>query len=191
VTQLARQPYTFEEYVELEETSSVKHEFLDGEVWAMAGGSPDHAAICGNVVRLLGQALLGRPCRVFTSDLRVRVSATGLGTYPDASVICDRLDLDPEDRKGHTALNPTVLVEVLSPSTEAYDRGEKLAHYKCIECLREVMLVAHDEHRVDLWRRTDSGWTQMTFRGTDTIELESLTGIRLPVGDIYYDPLTP
>jgi Uma2 family endonuclease len=189
VTQLARQPYTFEEYVDLEETSPVKHEFLDGEVWAMAGGSPDHAAISGNLVRLLGQALMGRACRVFTSDLRVRVAATGLGTYPDASVICDRIDLDPDDRKGHTALNPTVLVEVLSPSTEAYDRGEKLAHYKRIESLREVLLVAHDERRVDLWRQLGAAWTQLTFRGDETIELDSLPGVRLSIDDIYFDPL--
>mgnify|MGYP002619913522 CR=1 FL=1 len=189
MSQLARQPYTFEEYVALEETSPVKHEFLDGEVWAMAGGSPDHAAVSGNLVRLLGQALMERACRVFTSDLRVRVAATGLGTYPDASVICDRIELDPEDRKGHTALNPTVLVEVLSPSTEAYDRGEKLAHYKRIESLREVLLVAHDERRVDLWRRLDGVWTQLTFRGDETIELESLPGVRLSIDDIDFDPL--
>jgi Uma2 family endonuclease len=189
VAQLARQPYTFAEYVELEETSPVKHEFLDGEVWAKAGGSPDHAAVAGNVVRLLGQALLGRRCRVFTSDLRVRVASTGLGTYPDASVICDRIELDPGDRKGHTALNPIVLLEVLSPSTEAYDRGEKLANYKLIDSLREVLLVAHDERRVDLWRRVDGGWTQLTFRGDDSVELEGLGGIKLAIDGIYFDPL--
>jgi Uma2 family endonuclease len=190
MTQLARQPYSFEEYVELEAASSVKHEFLDGEVWAMAGGSPEHAAVAANVVRLLGQALLDRRCRVFTSDLRIRVSSTGLGTYPDASVICDRIELDPEDRKGHTAMNPMLLVEVLSPTTEAYDRGEKLANYKLIDTLREVMLVAHDERRVDLWRRIGAGWTQVTFRGAEHIELETLGGIRMTIDDIYFDPLS-
>jgi Uma2 family endonuclease len=187
--QLARQRFSFEDYVELEDTSDIKHEFLDGEVWAMAGGSPEHAAVAANMVRLLGQALLDRRCRVFSSDLRIRVSATGLATYPDASVICDRVELDPEDRKGHTALNPTFLVEVLSPRTEAYDRGEKLANYQLIPSLREVMLVAHDDRRVDLWRRTQSGWTQVTLRAEDPVELESLPGVRMTIDEIYFDPL--
>jgi Uma2 family endonuclease len=187
--QLARQRYNFDEYVELEAMSSVKHEFLDGEVWAMAGGSPDHAAVAANVVRLLGQALLDRRCRVFSSDLRIRVAATGFATYPDASVICESVGLDRDDRRGHTALNPTLLVEVLSPTTEAYDRGEKLANYKLIDSLREVLLVAHDERRVDLWRRTELGWTQLTFRRDEPIELESFSGVRLTIDDVYLDPL--
>jgi Uma2 family endonuclease len=187
--QLARQRFSFEDYVELEAMSDVKHEFLDGEVWAMAGGSPEHAAVAANLVRLLGQAMLDRRCRVFSSDLRIRVAATGLATYPDASVICERVELDPEDRKGHTALNPTFLVEVLSPRTEAYDRGEKLANYQLIPSLREVMLVAHDDRRVDLWRRTQNGWTQVTLRAEDSVELESLPGVRMTIDEIYFDPL--
>jgi Uma2 family endonuclease len=152
------------DYVQIEECSTIKHEFLDGVVYAMAGGSPDHAGVASNVIGLLRAALEGRRCRVFTSDLRIRVDKTGLDTYPDASVICGRLALDPQDPKGHTAVNPTVLVEVLSPSTEEYDRGEKLSHYKCIESLQEVMLIAHDEHRVDLWRRAGARWTQLSYR---------------------------
>lgn len=187
--QLARQRFSFEDYTELEAMSEVKHEFLGGEVWAMAGGSPERAAIAANVVRLLGQALLDQRCRVFSSDLRIRVMATGLATYPDASVICEQVDLDPEDRKGHTALNPTFLVEVLSPRTEAYDRGEKLANYKLIPSLREVMLVAHDDRRVELWRRTGSGWTQLTRRAEDPVELESLPAVRMTIDEIYFDPL--
>jgi Uma2 family endonuclease len=191
VSQLARQPFSFEEYVELEASSVVKHEFLDGQVWAMAGGSPQHAAVAGNVVRLLGQALLGRRCRVFTSDLRIRVRQTGLGTYPDASVICEKVEIDPEDRRGHSAVNPTVIVEVLSPTTEAYDRGEKLAHYKLIESLREVILIAHDEPRIDLWRRLGERWTQLSFHAGQAVELESLDHVSLAVDDVYFDPLAP
>lgn len=186
---LARQPYDFDDYLELEASSEVKHELLDGNAWAMAGGSPRHAAMAMRVGRLLGQALDRQPCEVFSSDMRIRVKETGLATYPDVSVICDRVELDPEDRRGHTAINPSLLVEVLSPSTEAYDRGEKLAHYKHIPALREVMLVAHDEHRIDLWRRTATGWTQLTFHAGQAVELESLHGIRLPVDDVYFDPL--
>ena len=188
--QLARQAFDFESYLDLEDDSSIKHEFLDGQVWAMSGGSPDHAAIAGTIIGLLGQALAGKRCRVFTSDLRIRVAATGLGTYPDASVICGSVELDPADRKGHTALNPTVLIEVLSPSTEGYDRGEKLAHYQRITSLREVMLVAHDERRVDLWRRIGDHWTQLTFGPGESVALDSL-GCALPVADLYFDPLAP
>lgn len=189
MARLARQPYSFDEYVELEASSPIKHEFLDGNAWAMAGGSPRHAAVAATVASLLGQALEGQRCRVFSSDLRIRVTETGLATYPDVSVICTQIELDPEDRKGHTAVNPTLLVEVLTPSTEAYDRGEKLAHYKRIDALREVMLVAHDELRVDLWRRRAEGWTQLTFHAGQAVELESLHGIRLPVDDVFFDPL--
>ena len=100
MSQAARQLFTFDDYVLLEEMSTVRHEFLNGEVWAMAGGSPDHAAIAANVIRLLGNALSGRPCRVHTSDLRVRVARTGLGTYPDATVICGRVEIDLWRRTG-------------------------------------------------------------------------------------------
>lgn len=186
--QPARQQYSYEEYLLLERESPIRHEFLNGEVWAMAGGSLDHSAIAVNVTTLLRTALGERRCRVFNTDLRIRVKETGLATYPDASVICGRAELDPDDSKGHTVVNPTLLVEVLSPSTENYDRGEKLAHYKRIPSLREVMLVAHDDRRVDLWRRTESGWMQLVFRDGDRIELTSLD-CTLPLRDVYFDPL--
>jgi Uma2 family endonuclease len=189
MSQLARSAFSVADYVALEEMSIVKHEFLDGVVYAMAGGSPEHAAVAANVIRLLGTALTGRKCRVYTSDLRIRVKSTGLITYPDTSVICERVDLDSEDTKGHTATNPTLLVEVLSPSTEEYDRGEKLTHYKQIPSLREVALVAHDEQRVDLWRRTGKRWTQLTFRGSEPLVLESLD-CTLSLDEIFRDPLS-
>lgn len=121
-----RQRFTFDEYLLLEDDAEVKHEFLDGEVWAMAGGPPEHAAIIGNVTTLLNVQLRGQRCRVHSTELRVRVKATGLATYPDVTVICGRLERDPDDRSGHTAINPRAIVEVLSLSTEGYDRGEKL-----------------------------------------------------------------
>lgn len=100
------------------------------------------------------------------------------------------MELDPADPKGHTVLNSTLIVEVLSPSSEDYDRGEKLAHYKRIVSLREVMLIAHDERRVELWRRTGSRWTQMTLRAGETVELEGLA-CAVSVDEIYRDPLEP
>jgi Uma2 family endonuclease len=188
VAQLARPRFTFADYLQIEDVSPIRHEFLDGVIYAMAGGSPDHAGIAVNVTAALTARLGDRRCRVFSSDLRIRIRSTGLSTYPDGAVICERVELDPEDPKGHTAVNPTVLIEVLSPSTEAYDRGEKLSHYKHIDTLQEVLLIAHDERRVDLWRRVGTHWTQLTFRSGDMLALASLE-CALAVDDIYRNPL--
>ena len=183
----ARQKYTFEDYVALEAMSPVKHEFLGGHVWAMAGGTPEHAAVAVNVSTLLSVALRGRPCRVYSSDLRIRVPATGLGTYPDVTVVCGSAQFDPQDASEHTVVNPTVVVEVLSPSTEDYDRGEKLAHYQRIESLQEIVLVAHSERRVQTWRRQGATWTEQSV-SSGAVSLESV-GCALPLDEIYRDPL--
>jgi len=135
-----RRHYTYREYIRLADEANVKLEFVAGELYAMAGGTPEHAALAANVSALLLLQLRGRRCRVHSSDLRVRVRATGLTTYPDVSVVCGEVEVDPEDAS--TALNPTVLVEILSPSTEDYDRGDRLDHYKQLASLREVVLVA-------------------------------------------------
>ena len=164
----------------------IRHEFLDGRIWAMAGGTPEHARICANVIALLNLALGARRCSVFTTDLRIRVRATGLATYPDASVICGHVELDPTDPKRHTALNPKLLVEVLSPSTEDYDRGEKLEHYQQIESLEEVMLVHHSEHKIVVWRRTGGRWTSTEH--TDGTFLLAI-GCELSVPAVYRDPM--
>ena len=188
MTELARQHHAFAAYLDLEAISPTKHEYLDGHVWAMAGGSPEHAAIAVNVAVLLSAALRDQPCRVYSSDLRVRVKATGLATYPDISVVCGKLETDPDDPGGNTAVNPTLLVEVLSPSTEDYDRGEKLAHYKRIASIREVLLVAHDEQRLELWTKTATGWTLEVVRGEASLQLHSL-GCVLDLAEVYRDPL--
>jgi len=116
--------YTFREYLELEARSELRHEFFDGAVYAMSGGSPDHSRLAANVITLATQ-LTGKACQAFTSDPLVRVLATGLATHPDVSVVCGSLERDPEDRNPVT--NPVLIVEVLSPSTERYDREEKIA----------------------------------------------------------------
>ncbi len=189
MAQLVHHRFTFAEYVELEDYSSVRHEYLAGLVFAMAGGTPDHAGITANIARLLGNALQNRPCRVFSPDLRVRVAATGLGSYADVTVVCGKLELDPEDPKGHTVLNPQVLVEVLSPSTEDYDRGEKLGHYKQIPSLQEVMFVSHDRREVEIVRReADGSWSRTIANGTQTASLRTVQ-CELPLDDIYRDPL--
>jgi Uma2 family endonuclease len=174
VVGFARPRFTFEDYLALEDGSPSKHEFLDGSVWAMAGGTPDHAAIAANIIASLGSQLLDRPCRVYTSDLRVRVSATGLATYPDVTVVCGARATDPEDSKGNTVVNPKVIVEVLSPSTEDYDRGEKLAHYKKLASLEEILLVAHDAPRVERWYRRKGRWALDVAEGEATLALPSI-----------------
>lgn len=178
--------FTFDDYLRVEEDSVIRHEFLDGRVLALANGSPEHAAICANVITALSAALANRRCRVYTTDLRIRVPATGLATYPDVSVICDRPELDPADPRRHTAINPKLLVEVLSPSTQDYDCGEKLEHYQQLASLEEILLVHHDARRVTVWRRSGRGWSATEHR--DGI-IPLALGCDLSLAAIYRDPL--
>lgn len=161
--------YTLEEYLQLEAYANVRHEFLDGEILAMAGGTPEHGATAMRVAAALVTQLRGRPCTVYSSDVRIRVAATGLDTYPDLSVVCGPEQRDVDDR--NALVNPIVLVEVLSPSTEDYDRGEKLEHYKQIPSLREVVLISSGA--VEIWRHQPDGWRADTVRD-GTAHLESL-----------------
>jgi Uma2 family endonuclease len=180
--------YTYSEYVALEEHANVRHEFLDGEIYAMAGGTPEHAAICTKVSTALNVQLRGRGRRVYSSDLLIRVLETGLATYPDVTVVCGRAELDPANRNAIT--NPVVLVEVLSPGTAEYDRGEKLAQYQRIPSLREVVLVAHDERRIEVWRRGEGdSWSRDEAR-SGSIRIASID-CALDVADVYRDELAP
>ncbi len=175
------------EYLAAEENSEVKHEYLCGEVFAMAGGSPEHAALAMSIGIALGIGLRGKRCRVFNSDLRVRVEEADLATYPDVTVICGELERSANDK--NAAVNPIVLVEVLSESTEAWDRGEKAAHYRRIPALREYLLVAQDEPRLELYRRADAGhWEFYEARSGESLQLTSI-GVTLAVDEIYRDPL--
>ena len=179
----ATQRYTVDEYLALERASDEKHEYFDGEIFAMAGGSMQRSLIGANTVRELGNKLQDRPCRVFNSDMRVWCP-TGLRTYPDASVVCNQPQL--EDSEKDTLLNPIVVVEVLSPSTEAYDRGRKFEIYKSIESLREYVLVAQDRAHVDCFTRQPSGgWLLTSATGLESsIEIPALEcSIRL--AEIY------
>ena len=180
--------FTFAEYVYLESDSTVRHEFFGGRLWAMAGGSPRHAATAARILHALAGQLRDRPCEVFTSDLRIRVQATGLATYPDCSVVCGSLELDPEDPKGHTVVNPKVVVEVLSPSTEVYDRGEKRQHYQTIPSLQEIVLVHHDARSIEVWRRADEAhWVRHEF-AAGKATLASID-CELELDEIFRDPL--
>jgi Uma2 family endonuclease len=175
--------YTMEQYLTLEEESAVRHEYLDGEIYAMAGGSPDHAALAAVVIALL-RTRLPRGCRVFTSDLRVRVPLTGLSTYPDVAVVCGPTERAADDRLA--VVNPVLLVEITSDSTEDYDRGEKLRHYQQLRSLREVLIVSHREPHVTLHRRDAHDWMAVDARAGETIDLAAI-GAQLSIDDIYED----
>lgn len=178
---------SYDEYVAAESASDCKHEWLQGEVFAMAGGTPEHAGLAMSVGSALSAALRDRPCRVFSADLRVKVESTGLSTYPDVSVVCSKLETASND--AHAIINPILLVEVLSDSTEAYDRGEKFAHYRRIPSLREYVLLSQRERRIEVHRLNASGhWELHEAVGGESIELTSL-GCRLTVDEIYRDPL--
>jgi len=178
----ARRPhYSYAEYLALEDESPIRHEYLEGEIYAMAGGSPDHAALAAAVIGLL-RAQLPPPCRLFTSDLRIRILATGLTTYPDAAVVCGKTQRAPDDRLA--VVNPVLLVEVTSTSTEAYDRVEKLRHYQQLPSLHEVLIVSHREPRLTLNRREATGWTALEHGPGETLALASL-GATLPVDELY------
>lgn len=178
---------SYAEYVAAEKQAEVRHEFLNGEIFAMAGGTPEHGALAVAIAGELHVALAGRPCRVYSSDVRVRVLTTGLATYPDASVVCGHLETDPADPDA--IVNPTLLVEVLSDSTEAYDRGAKAAHYRRIPSLREYVLVGQQEPLVEVYRRNERGrWELLEARAGERVDLASL-GIQLEVDAIYRNPL--
>jgi Uma2 family endonuclease len=179
--------YTFAEYIAMEAKSPTKHELVNGEIYAMAGGTPEHGRLSVNVQGELRNALRGRPCNVFNSDVRIRVLATGLATYPDATVICGRLETDAEDK--NTLVNPVVLVEVLSDSTAAYDRDDKRAHYRRIPSLRDYLLVAQHDRRIEHYHRNDDGtWTLRDVRAGGEVVLDAI-GCKLSVDAVYEDPL--
>ena len=173
-----------EEYLALERAAEFKSEYFNGRVYAMSGGSRAHSAIAINLARAFSLALDHTPCLVFSSDLRLRVPETGLYTYPDLSVVCS----EPEfaDDYVDTLLNPIVVVEVLSKSTEAHDRGLKFINYRKLASLQEYVLIAQAEPRVEVFRRRGPGeWALSESGGQGAIcRLESI-GAEIALADIY------
>ena len=177
---------TAEEYLRREHDAAERHEFYHGEVFAMAGGSPDHSLIISNVNGELRAALKGTPCKVYESNLRVRIPRTMLYTYPDVSVICGEREFDPLDTRKETVINPAVIVEVLSPTTEAWDRGGKFKNYQLIESLREYVLVAWDAPRVETyWRQPDGRWVFAAALGLSAAAVLNSIHIELPLAEVY------
>jgi len=178
---------TYAEYLALERTTDTRHEYLAGAAWMISGGTPRHAGIKTNLTVAVATALGKTPCRPYDADLKIRVVATGLATYPDLSVICGGLETDPEDPNAVT--NPAVLFEVLSPSTEAWDRGGKFQHAQQIPSLRHYVLIGQGEPFVEVYTRTDAGWLYTTHRAGENAALTGI-GATLAV-DALYENLPP
>ena len=183
MTSAAPLRFTEAEYLALEAASDTKHEFVAGEILAMAGARPPHNQLAANVLAALVAATRGKSCAVMTSDQRVHVPGTRLYAYPDAIVACGERRYNSNNPP--SLLNPTLLVEVSSDSTEEHDRGTKFLHYQAIESLREYMVVSHREQRIDHHQRLDSGqWLVTTALSGGRLRL-SVLGVDLALADVY------
>ncbi|MFN0252365.1 MAG: Uma2 family endonuclease [Kofleriaceae bacterium] len=177
--------YTIQEYVRLEEHSNLKHEYLDGEIRAMGGGSLDHARVGAKVARILGVQLDGQPCDVYSSDARIRVLAANLITYPDVIVGCGPVETDVDDP--YAMLNPTVVAEVTSPSSERYDRGRKLAAYKRVQSIRDIVIVSHRDRAIEVHHRQEDGtWSVASANAGERAHVPSIRCV-LEVDAVYHE----
>jgi Uma2 family endonuclease len=176
--------YSYEEYLAYERASELKHEYIGGEIVAMAGGSRRHSALAANVTIALGTT---RPagCIVFQSDLRIRILASGVATYPDVSMVCGPTEVDPADPSGETITNPTLVVEVLSASTEQIDRGFKWQQYQRIPSLQEYVLVSQVSPRLEIYRRLAVDRWEYVDMKEGTVQLSS--GATLDLAMLYAD----
>jgi Uma2 family endonuclease len=177
--------YTVQEYLAIDRASDTKSEYLAGIIYAMGGASPPHVQITGNVAGELRQRLREQPCIVYSTDLRVRASAEGLYAYPDVVVVCgEPIFIDAEL---DTLANPLLIVEVLSPSTKNYDRGEKFESYRSNESLHEYVLVAQDRAHVEHYaRQSDGKWVLAETNAIQDVLTLSSVGCELPMSEIYF-----
>lgn len=178
-----QQIFTIDEYLEREEKAEYKSEYYKGEVFAMAGGSPRHSRIGGNIYHALRKHLAGKPCRPYKSDMRVHIPIQRYFTYPDISVVCGKREFFEEK----ALMNPVLILEVLSESTKGYDRGAKFRLYSSIASLQEYTLVSPHERSVEIFRRNAHGrWGLYQFSGEENVELASI-GCTLTMEGIYED----
>lgn len=174
------------DYLRFERDSVEKHEFHDGVVVAMAGGSPEHSLVIANAIRAVGNRTAGGPCRVYDSNLRVLIARSRRYVYPDVSVICGPVEFDPNDEQRQTAINPKVIVEVLSPTSEAYDRGEKLRCYLDLPSLQEYVMVSQHVPAIEtINRQQDGSWVLRVYEGTEAVARIYSIGIELPLAEVY------
>lgn len=178
--------FSLDDYMLWEAEQSERHEYINGEVFAMTGARDTHNTIALNIASALRSALRGSPCRAFIADMKLRIEASNAAFYPDVMVTCDPRDKTPASdlAKQH----PVLLVEVLSESTSAYDRGLKFEHYRNIDTLKEYLLVEQDRRHADLFRRreNDGRWVLYASGAADDVELESV-GVRLAMDTLFED----
>jgi Uma2 family endonuclease len=176
-------PLSAAEYLKIERAAERKSEFINGRMYMMSGVSREHATIVMNLSRELSTQLRRRHCDTYASDMRVKIDSTGAYVYPDLVVVCGEARF--EDAHVDTLLNPTVIVEVLSQSTEAYDRGAKFAHYRRVESLREYLLVSQTEARVEKFSRIGDEWVLQEWVGLEAAVLLNSTDATIPMAEVY------
>jgi Uma2 family endonuclease len=173
------------EYLELERASVTKHEYFAGDIFAMTGASEQHNLIASNVTAALHRQLRGRSCRIYPSDMRIKVMQTGLNTYPDSTIVCGPPQFTDPIRRD-TLINPAVIIEILSPSTERYDRGLKFQNYRTIDSLQEYILIAQETQHIERYtRHAEHQWILTEAIGPEaTIHLTTLS-VALDLSDVY------
>lgn len=183
------QPVTYctpDEYYRLERESPERHEWFAGEIFAMGGSTTRHSLIKVNLIRELSVRLRGRRCYPTDSDQRVKVASSGLRTYPDAAVFCGPMEYDPEDRFKDTATNPVVVFEVLSASTEAYDRGRKAENYRSIPSVQAYVLLSQDDAHVEAYeRQSDGTWKLSEWHGLEASLHVACIETSIPLQELY------
>jgi Uma2 family endonuclease len=181
----ARTGISEQDYLELERVSPIRHEYADGEIFAMSGGTIEHSSVAANILRELGNALQGRGYRALTSDMRINIPASGRYVYPDGSIVCARPQF--VDAHRDTLVNPRVIIEVLSDSTEAYDRGDKFAQYRSVASIEEYVLASQKEARIEVFtRQPDGSWMLRVHGPGERVALRSLE-CAIEVDSVYRD----
>jgi Uma2 family endonuclease len=176
-----------EEYLEAEKSSPIKHEYIQGQIYAMAGASDAHVTITANLVALLRNHIRGTGCRLYVADMKARIETLDIFYYPDIMVTCDSRDTQFEYFKRY----PSLIIEVLSPFTEAFDRGDKFSDYQELDTLQEYVLVSQNRQRVDCFRRNSQGrWELYSYKGNQELELTSVN-FSSPLTDVYEDVTFP
>lgn len=177
---------TIEEYLSFEETATDKHEFHDGEVLAMSGETFEHSRVISNLNRIVGNRLRGGPCQFLESNMRIRIDEANRYVHPDGSIVCEKPEFDRHSDKRITLMNPKVVFEVLSESSEGYDRGEKFRKYRQIPSLKEVVLIAQDRVEVvSLVRGDDGNWSMETWLDSAKIATIRCLPLDLPIAELY------
>ncbi|HYE20646.1 MAG TPA: Uma2 family endonuclease [Tepidisphaeraceae bacterium] len=183
----SRSRYTLADYLAFEESKPTKHEFHDGEILAMSGSSPDHALITANMLAVIHGGLKGKPCRAYSSDLKIGVPPARRVLYPDASVVCGALEYHPEDPRRRIVTNPQLVAEVLSPSSASFDRVEKFALYRSIPSLREYVLVSQERPLIETFvRQADGVWIIAgAYTGMDSVARFASIEVDVPLAEVF------